>query len=205
MFQRSTNLIVIHCSATPSGKSIARGSPGNFDYRSAAHVIDDWHAARGFSRSRAARERLNPDLCAIGYHFVIDLDGAVLTGRHPEEIGAHAALFNSHSIGICLVGGQEREARYTRAQWAALADLVQSLLKRMRVPLKPARRMYKVTSPGYNVVMGCAGHRDLSPDGNGNGLVEPFEWTKTCPGFDVEAWLTNGLKPLAAHVLEVAA
>ena len=29
------------------------------------------------------------------------------------------------------------------------------------------------------------GHRDLSPDLNGNGEVEPMEWTKQCPCFDV--------------------
>jgi N-acetylmuramoyl-L-alanine amidase len=30
------------------------------------------------------------------------------------------------------------------------------------------------------------GHRDLSPDVNGNGEVEPMEWTKECPCFKVE-------------------
>ena len=34
------------------------------------------------------------------------------------------------------------------------------------------------------------GHRDLSPDLNGNGEVEPMEWTKECPCFKVreEGW-----------------
>ena len=34
------------------------------------------------------------------------------------------------------------------------------------------------------------GHRDLSPDVNGNGEVEPVEWTKECPSFEVkeERW-----------------
>ena len=35
-----------------------------------------------------------------------------------------------------------------------------------------------------------AGHRDLSPDLNNNGEVEPMEWTKQCPCFEVkkEKW-----------------
>ena len=34
-------------------------------------------------------------------------------------------------------------------------------------------------------VAGC-GHRDLSPDLNGNGEIEPEEWVKACPCFDAE-------------------
>lgn len=29
------------------------------------------------------------------------------------------------------------------------------------------------------------GHRDLSPDADGDGKVEPEEWTKVCPCFEV--------------------
>ena len=30
------------------------------------------------------------------------------------------------------------------------------------------------------------GHRDLSPNRNGNGEIEPEEWIKTCPCFEVK-------------------
>lgn len=33
------------------------------------------------------------------------------------------------------------------------------------------------------------GHRDASPDTNGNGKVDKSEWIKTCPNFDVCEWL----------------
>jgi len=205
MSARTTNLVVIHCSATASGKRIDRGTPGKPGYLNAAQVINSWHAVRGFKRSTAARQAFNPELPSIGYHYVIDLDGTVLTGRHPDEIGAHAVMFNAHSIGICLVGGAERSGRYTRAQWVALEQLVHKLTARLRIPLNPAVRVSKATSPGYDVLAGVCGHRDLSPDKNGNGMTEPFEWTKTCPGFDVEAWLANGLRPLPVHVFTVDA
>ncbi|MBP1594036.1 MAG: N-acetylmuramoyl-L-alanine amidase, partial [Bacteroidetes bacterium] len=34
---------------------------------------------------------------------------------------------------------------------------------------------------------GCkvTGHRDLSPDLNGNGVIESHEWLKQCPCFNV--------------------
>ena len=205
MSSRSTNLVVIHCSATPSGKRIDRGTPGAPGYLSAAQVINSWHAVRGFKRSLAHRQAFNPELPSIGYHYVIDIDGAVLTGRHLGEVGAHAVMFNARSVGICLVGGAERSARYTRAQWAALAQLVLKLTAQLRIPLNPAVRVAKAAAPGYDVLGGVCGHRDLSPDKNGSGKAEPVEWLKTCPGFDAEAWLSNGLRPLPVHVFTVDA
>lgn len=199
MSSRSTNLIVIHCSATPSGRRIDHGR------LNAAQVINSWHAARGFKRTAAARARFNPELPSIGYHYVIDVDGTVFTGRNLNEVGAHASGFNSDSVGICLVGGQERSARYTPEQWTALASLVRQLTGLLRIPPFPAKRQPQKAAPGYAVVMGCCGHRDLSPDKNGNGLTEPFEWLKTCPGFDVEAWLSNGMRPLPVHIFAVDA
>ena len=45
---------------------------------------------------------------------------------------------------------------------------------------------------GSHVVAGLPGlqgvrHRDLSPDLNGNGEIEPEEWVKSCPCFEVKA------------------
>ena len=39
-------------------------------------------------------------------------------------------------------------------------------------------------TPALNGRFIC-GHRDLSPDLNGNGEIEPEEWVKACPCFDV--------------------
>jgi N-acetyl-anhydromuramyl-L-alanine amidase AmpD len=41
----------------------------------------------------------------IGYHWVIDRDGAVAPGRPETEIGAHVEGHNRGTIGICLLGG----------------------------------------------------------------------------------------------------
>jgi hypothetical protein len=108
--------------------------------QTAAAVIDQWHAQRGFHRQPAAIAAYNPDLKAIGYHFVLDVDGTKSTGRALDEIGAHVAGHNANSIGICMVGTDQ----YSTAQWGALASLVKALLAKY---------------PGVPVV----GHRDLSP------------------------------------------
>ena len=110
-----------------------------------------------------------------GYHFYIRRDGQILTTRPVERAGAHARGYNAHSIGIAYEGGLDHygNPKDTRTEWQrhSLRVLVRALL---------------MDYPGAKV----AGHRDLSPDRNNNGEVEPMEWTKQCPCFEVkkEKW-----------------
>lgn len=195
--KRPVDLIVIHCSATPSGKPLTQGTLGAPGYKHAAQVIDGWHAQRGFARRPADVQAFNKSLPHIGYHYVIDLSGAVRSGRGLSEVGAHAANFNARSIGICLVGGAERDAKYTAAQWASLREVAAMLLVDYGLPAAaPLRKAGTLAG-------GICGHRDLSPDTNGNGVAESNEWLKTCPGFAVSAWLKNGMQPTPEQVCEV--
>ncbi len=202
---RPVDLIVIHCSATPSGKPLTQGTPGTLGFKRAVNIIDDWHAARGFARRPADVQAFSKNLPHIGYHYVIDLDGSVWSGRGRNEIGAHAQNFNARSIGICMVGGVEPTgAQYTAGQWKSLAETVAMLLVDYGLPAAaPKRRVNPANPTGFSVTGGVCGHRDLSPDKNGDGLVESYEWLKTCPGFDVTAWLKNGMQPTAAQICEV--
>ncbi len=76
---RHINEIIVHCSATAEGKDFTVAD------------IKKWHLARGFSD--------------IGYHYVIYRDGSTNKGRDESKIGAHCTGHNSHSIGICYIGG----------------------------------------------------------------------------------------------------
>jgi N-acetyl-anhydromuramyl-L-alanine amidase AmpD len=144
---RQITAIVVHCAATPDGKDVS------------IEDIDRMHRERGFKR--------------VGYHFVIEVDGAVMTGRELESVGAHVEGSNTYSIGVCLIG----TARFTAPQWDSLAALVRKLEARF---------------PGLAV----HGHRDYSPDLNGDGVLDPWEWFKLCPGFDVTAWRLAGMNTL---------
>jgi len=53
----------------------------------------------------------------------------------------------------------------------------------MRVLILALLRDY----PGCRV----CGHRDLSPDLNGNGEIEPEEWIKACPCFEVKEFCSK--------------
>lgn len=179
-YGRAIDLIVVHCSATPSGRRIGGGLGAR--RRTPAMVIDGWHAERGFARRPEAVRARNAHLPHIGYHFVIDLDGLVESGRGLSEVGAHVAGHNTSSVGVCLIGGAEPHARYTQRQWMALRMLVATLWHKL---------------PGAIV----CGHRDLSPDKDGDGRITSVDWLKTCPGFDVGRWIEAGLQPLLDHML----
>ena len=44
------------------------------------------------------------------------------------------------------------------------------------------------------------GHREFSPDKNGDGEIEPQEWIKACPSFDVLE-LRSELRKIKAYKL----
>lgn len=108
---RNIVYIIIHEADTPTGKHFT------------ANDIDQWHKERGFERSPEWRAKFNPQLEAIGYHYVIGVHGELWTGRHLQEIPAAVGGYNSVSINICLIG----KGRYTPSQWNALKSLVEEL------------------------------------------------------------------------------
>ena len=105
----------------------------------------------------------------IGYHHVILLDGTDIQTKGYEFIGQHVAGANSETIGICYIGGLDKsmKAKDTRtpAQKKALEFRLRELKKQF-----PALKI--------------RGHRDYSPDLDGDGVLEPFEFKKACPCFD---------------------
>ncbi|CAL2092074.1 N-acetylmuramoyl-L-alanine amidase [Tenacibaculum sp. 190524A05c] len=122
-----------------------------------ASEINKWHINRGWKE--------------IGYHFVVKLNGEVEEGRPIEEKGAHVKGFNKNSIGVVYVGGLDtnRMAKDTRTE--AQKDSLHSLLFYLKSEFPKATIL---------------GHRDFSPDLNGNGEIEPFEYLKECPCFDAK-------------------
>ena len=130
---RQINELIIHCTATPATQSVTVAD------------ITRWHRQRGWK--------------TIGYHFLIDQDGVVHTGRPLSDVGAHCRGHNANSIGICYVGGLAKNGSpsdtRTDAQKNALLSLVTELLERF-----PSAKVY--------------GHNEFS--------------SKACPCFDVQAW-----------------
>lgn len=104
---RRINKLIVHCSATPEGRDIK------------TETILGWHVNDNHWSD-------------IGYHYVIELDGSVHTGRPESVIGAHCLGQNANSIGICYVGGLTKDGKApkdtrTDAQKQALIELLKSL------------------------------------------------------------------------------
>jgi N-acetylmuramoyl-L-alanine amidase len=143
---RNINEIIVHCSATRPdwlrAKSIV----------TKVKEIKRWHVEdNGWSD--------------IGYHFIIDRDGKVATGRAVAVAGSHVAKRNAATIGICLIGGHgseptdKFEEHFTPEQDAALRELIADL---------------KAANTGIKKV---SGHNDYA--------------SKACPGFKVGEWLSG--------------
>lgn len=131
---RELREIIIHCSATVEGIPFT------------VEDIRNWHRRRGMSD--------------IGYHYVIHLDGTVHPGRPLERVGAHCTGHNTYSVGICYIGGLDRDGHpkntMTEAQQRSLANLIRRLKAQ------------------YPSVTQLHGHNEYA--------------NKACPCFDVQRW-----------------
>lgn len=118
--------------------------------------INSAHIVRGFS--------------SWGYHYYIRKSGKIEPMRPIEDVGAHARGYNRNSIGVCYEGGLDinGQAADTRTMY-------------QREAMKNLITILKREFPDAKVV----GHRDLSPDKNYNGIIDPWERIKECPCFEV--------------------
>lgn len=118
----------------------------------------------------------------IGYNELIRLDGTLETGRGVDAVGAHVAGFNSTSYGIALVGGLDKSGKPAHTATAAQMATLERRLREMAAKY-----------PGA----GVCGHRDLSPDKDGDGVIDPSEHVKACPCFDAIPWAAAKKLPIA--------
>ena len=128
-----------------------------------ADTRPDWMAGRSLAEKVAEIRRWHVEQRGwrdIGYHWVIDRDGAVSPGRRDTEIGAHVEGHNRGTIAICLLGGFGSSANdlfekhFTDAQAAAVKRLIGEI-------------------QGRTAIRKVRGHNDYA--------------AKACPGFRVNA------------------
>lgn len=160
--------LVIHCTATPEGREVTGAD------------IRRMHCSPVSAGGRGWKQ--------VGYTDIIRLDGTIerLVDNNedgnvdPWEVTNGAKGYNSVSRHIVYAGGCDRSMKpkdtRTSAQKRAMEAYVKDFHRRF---------------PAVKII----GHRDLSPDRNGDGIIEPSEWMKACPSFEVQEWLKSiGIK-----------
>ena len=105
-----------------------------------------------------------------GYHYVIRPDGTIFHMLDDAEIANGVSGFNTTGIHVAYVGGISKEYpkgvdNRTPEQKSTMYDLLKSL---------------KTKYPKALIL----GHRDISPDVNGNGQIDTWEYIKACPCFN---------------------
>jgi len=125
--------LTIHCAATPEGRDVK------------AKEIEKWDIAKFGQKS---------------YHLIVELDGTIVRSLPDTKIGAHVGGKNTGNIGICYIGGMDKDMK--RAKDTRTPEQKKSL--------KTLIATYKERYPGIII----RGHRDWP------GVK------KDCPSFDVQ-------------------
>lgn len=104
-----------------------------------------------------------------GYHYLIDKEGKTTQILHEDYVSNGVKGYNSTSINIAWIGGIDKQHpngidNRTDAQKAELRRVLTELHKKY---------------PNAKIM----GHRDISPDKNHNGKIDPSEFIKLCPCF----------------------
>lgn len=131
---REIKKLILHCSATPEGKDFT------------VQDIDEWHRQRGFKK--------------IGYHYVIYRDGSIHKGRDESQIGAHTTGQNKDSIGICYIGGMDKDSNKskdtrTTEQIDSLFQLCYSLMGKYNLRIDDIHPHYeyaKKDCPSFSII-----------------------------------------------------
>ena len=126
-------------------------------------------AGQCYTLEQCRRDHIRRGLQDIGYHYYVTRDGIVHEGRPLAMAGAHCKGHNKYSIGICYEGGLDVMGEAADTRTKAQRKSLRELLIRLHREYPDA------------IILG---HRDLSPDTDGNGRITPNEWLKQCPCFD---------------------
>ena len=111
-----------------------------------------------------------------GYLYYVRRVGEFCSKRPVGQVGAHAKGHNASSNGIAFEGGLDAGG--------IPAD------SRTEEQKRSIRVLVRVLCEDYRIRK-VVGHRDLSPDRDGDGVVEPEEWIELCPCYDVESDLAE--------------
>lgn len=131
-----------------------------------------------------------------GYHRIIDLDGKVHKMYDFDKVTNGVLGHNQSSIHISYIGGVEPDNVYKSkdSRTAAQKEAILTCIEEAYLWCKQHQEVDAIK---------ILGHRDFSPDKNGNGVIESWERIKDCPSFPAReeyAWI-QGTKALNSRTI----
>lgn len=128
-------------------------------------------STQDYSPEALERDHRGRGFRGIGYHYYVRRSGEVIPCRPLDQIGAHVRGYNACSWGVCYEGGLDSAGRPADTR-----------TPKQRASLLRLLRQLKDYAPQAHIL----GHRDLSPDRNGDGRITSEEWLKSCPSLEAE-------------------
>lgn len=124
--------------------------------RNWTHIIVHHTGAEEKDAAQVRRYHLSLGWADIGYHYVLERDGTVVSGRSLSLQGAHCAAggMNFYGIGVALLGNLENHPPLA-AQQTSLYNLLLSLCRRFNIP--PQRVLGHREVPG--AATACPGRK----------------------------------------------
>ena len=113
---------------------------------------------------------------APGYHYVITAEGKIHQLLDTEKVSNGVKGYNSVTVNVAYTGGIDANGKSEDNRTEAQKDSLIKLLKLLKQKYPEA------------VIQG---HRDFSPDKNGNGVVDSWERIKDCPCFNAKTEYKN--------------
>lgn len=165
---RRIDYIILHCTAGPQ-------------YQEIQVIKDYWKNVLGWK---------NP-----GYHYLIPASGKYEKIFPIEKISNGVAGYNSHSVHISYIGGvdivkaKDRNGKFINVTGKAIDNRTREQIDAQILIIGKLRALFPKAK--------IRGHRDFSIDKNHDGIIQPNEWMKACPSFDVVTWCKLvGIDPL---------
>lgn len=104
-----------------------------------------------------------------GYHYVVFPNGTIQQLVEENVVANGVYGYNQTAIHVAYVGGID-----------ATGNAIDNRTPEQKEALRRVLRMLRHRYPAAQIL----GHRDISPDKNGNGKVDKWERIKECPCFD---------------------
>lgn len=140
------------------------------------HCTASWQSNTTLESLRAefkAKGWKNP-----GYHWVVFPNGKIVQMLGEDLVANGVKDYNAHSIHVAWVGGIEWKMENGKPVNKVVA--VDNRTDKQKLALFDLLTKLKLRYRNAQIM----GHRDISPDLNHNGVVDPWERIKECPCFD---------------------